>query len=79
MTRRITVLAARLASGGGPLARRRERAARAAIGMPARHPERITAELGRRQEEWLAAVAARLWPQDEYAQIVRDTRPDGGL
>ena len=47
--------------------------------MPARHPERITAELGRRQEEWLAAVAARLWPQDEYAQIVRDTRPDGGL
>ncbi len=80
MMRRITALAARLASlarGGGPLARRRERTARAAIGMPARHPERITRGLRRRHEEWLTGLAARLWPGDEYAEIVRDCRPDG--
>jgi hypothetical protein len=75
----MTARLAALARAGGPLARRRERAARAAIGMPARHPERITAELPGREEQWLAALAAELWPEDEYAQIVRDTRPDGGL
>ena len=55
----------------------REAAARTAIGMPARHPERITAGLRRRQEKWLAGLAAELWPADEYAAIVRDTRPGG--
>jgi hypothetical protein len=79
MTARLAALATRLARAGGPLARRRERAARAAIGMPARHPERLTAELPGRDEQWLAALAAELWPEDEYAQIVRDTRPDSGL
>ena len=75
MTLRLTVALAWLAHGCGPLARRRERAARTAIGMPARHPERITAELRRRDEDWLAGLATDLWPEDEYAQIVRDTHP----
>ena len=80
MKPRITALAARLATlarqaiQAGPLARRREGAARAAIGMPARYPERITRELPAAQEEWLAAVCAELWPADEYTHIIADTR-----
>lgn len=77
MTRRITTRLARAARSRGPLAWRQERAARTAIGMPARHPERITRELPGGDEEWLAALAALLWPDDEYAEIVRNTRPDG--
>jgi hypothetical protein len=67
---RATALAARLAG----VARRRERAARAAIGMPAHHPERLTAELPQAQEHWLAGLAERLWPAGEYTHIVTDTR-----
>ena len=70
MRRRVTALAARLAS----VARRRERAARAAIGMPAHHPERLTAELPKAHQEWLAALAERLWSAGEYTHIVTDTR-----
>lgn len=77
MMRRVTALA-RWARAGGPLAWLREHAARTAIGMPARHPERVTRQLGRRDEAWLTAVAAALWPDDEYTEIVRDTRRDGG-
>jgi predicted pyridoxine 5'-phosphate oxidase superfamily flavin-nucleotide-binding protein len=55
-------------------ARRAERRARKSIGMPARHPERLTAELPEADEEWLAGVAAELWPDDEYAQIIAETR-----
>jgi hypothetical protein len=58
--------------------RNAERTARKALGMPARHPERITAELPEHQEEQLAALAAELWPDDEYAQIIADTRREGG-
>jgi hypothetical protein len=75
MSLRLTIALARITHRRGPLARRRERAARTAIGMPARHPERVTAELRRREEDWLAGLAADLWPEDEYAQIVRDTHP----
>jgi hypothetical protein len=57
---------------GCPACDKAERDARAAIGMPARHPERITAGLPDRQEEWLAALAAALWPQDEYARIIAE-------
>ncbi|HYZ56411.1 MAG TPA: hypothetical protein VE733_23335 [Streptosporangiaceae bacterium] len=46
--------------------------ARAAIGMPARHPEHITRELPRPMEAWLAEVCASLWPDDEYTEIVAD-------
>jgi hypothetical protein len=36
-------------------------------GFPsARHPEALEAELPARDEEWLASVAADLWPADEY-------------
>jgi hypothetical protein len=53
---------------------RAERQARAALGMPARHPERITAELPAAGEEWLAELAEALWPADEYVQIITSTR-----
>jgi hypothetical protein len=37
-------------------------------GFPsARHPEALEAELPEPDEEWLASVAADLWPADEYA------------
>jgi hypothetical protein len=84
MTRRLAILAsclswlARRARAACLPLPRTERAARALIGMPARHPERITRELSFGQEEWLAGVAARLWPEDEYAEIIRETRPHGG-
>jgi hypothetical protein len=58
------------------VATRRERSARAAIGMPAHHPERITRELPRGQEEWLAALCTALWPDDEYADITNGTWKD---
>jgi hypothetical protein len=51
-----------------------ERAARKAMGMPARHPERLTAELPEGQEEWLAGLAAELWPDDDYTAIISETR-----
>lgn len=81
MTARLISLLAAFAERAGwvpPVVPWREVAARTAIGMPARHPERLTAELRRREEEWLAAVAAELWPTDEYAEIIRDTNPHGG-
>ena len=42
--------------------------------MAARHPERITRELPRGQEEYLAALADTLWPGDEYAAIITELR-----
>jgi hypothetical protein len=49
-----------------------EHAARAAIGMPAGHPEHITRELPGPAEAWLAELCAGLWPDDEYTEIVAD-------
>jgi len=57
---------------GCPLCGKAERDARTAIGMAARHPERITRELPGGQEEYLAAVAEALWPDDEYAAIIAE-------
>ena len=79
ITRALAWLAARLGVHvrgrcGCPACDKAERDARAAIGMPARHPERITRELPGGQEEWLAALAAALWPDDEYAEIIIETR-----
>ena len=51
---------------------RRERAARAAIGMPPGHPELLTRKPGRAEWRHLAAWIADLWPNDEYAAIVTD-------
>jgi hypothetical protein len=64
---------------GCPACDTAEQDARTAIGMPARHPERITRDLPDRQEEYLAALADALWPRDEYARIIaelwREDRP----
>ena len=49
---------------------RKERAARAAAGMPARHPEHLTRKPGRAEWRQLAAWLAELWPGDEYTAIV---------
>jgi hypothetical protein len=57
---------------GCPLCCKAERDARAAIGMPARHPERITSELPAGQEKCLAALVSALWPEDEYAEIIAE-------
>ena len=53
---------------------RKERSARAATGMPARHPELITRPPGRAEWKQLAAWLAELWPGDEYTAIVTGTR-----
>jgi len=42
------------------------------------HPESLTAELPGADEEYLAALAAGLWPADEYTEIVRPDPPEGG-
>lgn len=59
---------------GCPICDRAEQDARAAIGMPARHTEKITAALTDGQEEWLAVLAAALWPAEEYTAIITETR-----
>jgi hypothetical protein len=45
-----------------------EREARAILGMPAGHPEHLTRPLRRAHERRLDALAAELWPNDEYAR-----------
>ena len=58
---------------GCPACNTVERDARTAISVPAHHPERINGDLPAGQEEWLAALAAALWPGDEYAAIIDQT------
>ena len=76
LARAIAWLRARLGTVrrrcGCPFCGKAERDARTAIGMPARHPERITADLPARQEDYLAALADALWPADEYATIIAE-------
>ena len=55
---------------------RAERAARAAIGMPALHPELITRTPGRAEWTLLAALTAELWPADEYVAILTEVMRD---
>ena len=79
VTRALAWLCVRLgvhvrSQSGCPACDKAERDARAAIGMPARHPEQITSDLPAGQEKWLAALAAALWPGDEYAEIIIQTR-----
>jgi hypothetical protein len=38
--------------------------------MATRHLERLIRDLGDGQEEWLAALAAGLWPNDKYTAII---------
>jgi hypothetical protein len=66
------------AEGGQGRIRFRERIARAAIGMPAEHPELITRKPGRAEWKLLSAWCAELWPHDEYTAIVAQAwRKDG--
>jgi hypothetical protein len=78
-TRRLrlagSILAARLLRRLAP--GKSERDARRAVGMPARHPERITRDLAAGQDEWLAELASELWPDDEYTIIVAELWRDG--
>jgi hypothetical protein len=59
---------------GCPACDKTERDARRLIGMPIRHPERITRDLPAGQDEWLAALADQLWPDDEYTAIITELR-----
>jgi hypothetical protein len=51
---------------------RKERIARATIGMPAEHPELVTRKPGRAEWKLLTAWLAELWPHDEYTAIVAE-------
>jgi hypothetical protein len=53
---------------------RNERIARAALAMPAGHPELLTRKPGRGEWQLLAAWLAELWPHDEYSAIVAEQR-----
>jgi hypothetical protein len=65
-------------AGGSGRISRKERIARAAIGMPAEHPELVTRKPGRTEWKQLTAWLAELWPSDEYTAIVAEAwRKDG--
>jgi hypothetical protein len=61
------------ADGQGRISRK-ERIARAAIGMPANHIELITRSPSRAEWKELTAWLAELWPNDEYTAIVAEAR-----
>jgi hypothetical protein len=58
-------------SGPGRISRK-ERIARAAIGMPAGHPELLTRKPGRGEWRQLTAWLAEMWPNDEFTAIVTE-------
>jgi hypothetical protein len=55
---------------------RKERIARAAIGMPVGHSECVTRSPGRAEWKLFAAWCAELWPNDEYTAIAEEWRQD---
>jgi hypothetical protein len=57
-----------------PACDKTEQHARAQLGMPRLHPERITRTPRHREETWLRAAEAVLWPDDEYAAIILEFR-----
>ena len=65
------------ADGPGRISRR-ERLARAAVGMPDLHPELLTRKPARAEWQLLATWCAELWPQDEYTAIVAEPRRKDG-
>jgi hypothetical protein len=69
------------AAGGHGRISRKERIARAVVGIPAGHPELITRKSGRAEWKLLATWWTELWPNDEYTAIVaerwRQDRPPG--
>ena len=60
------------AAGGPGRIGRKERIARAAIGVPAGHPELLTRKPGRAEWKQFAAWLAELWPNDEYTAIAAE-------
>jgi hypothetical protein len=73
--RRLTALARGHARRCGcPACDHAERDARAKLGMPVRHPEKITRDLPPGQDEQLAELASVLWPGDEYTAIIAELR-----
>jgi hypothetical protein len=70
-----------IAAGGQGRISRKERIARAALGMAADHPELLTRKPSRAEWKQLTAWLAELWPNDEYTAIVaeawRRDRPPG--
>jgi hypothetical protein len=69
-----------LPAGPGRISRK-ERIARAAIGMPADHPELVTRRPARAEWKLLETWLGEMWPHDEYTAIVaqawRQDRPPG--
>lgn len=51
---------------------RKETVARAAVGMPTRHPELITRTPSRGEWRQLATWLAELWPNDDYTVIAAE-------
>jgi hypothetical protein len=65
-------------AGGQNHISRKEQIARAAVGMPAGHPELVTRKPGSAEWRLLATWCAELWPHDEYTAIVAEAwRKDG--
>ena len=65
-------------AGGEGRISRKEQIARAAVGMPAGHPELVTRKPGRAEWRLLATWCTELWPHDEYTAIVAEAwRKDG--
>ncbi len=65
-------------AGGHGRISRKERIARAALGIPAGHPELVTRKPGRAEWKLFTAWLAELWPHDEYTAIVAEAwRKDG--
>jgi hypothetical protein len=65
------------ADGQGRISRG-ERIARAAIGMPAEHPELVTRKPSRAEWKLFTAWCTELWPHDEYTAIVAESRREDG-
>jgi hypothetical protein len=58
--------------GGRGRNSRKERIARAVLGMPADHPEQLTRKPSRAEWRQFTIWLAELWPHDEYTAIVTD-------
>lgn len=61
------------AAGQGRISRK-ERLARAALDMPAEHPELVTGKPSRAEWKQLTVWLAEMWPNDEYSEIVTEAR-----
>ena len=60
-----------------PPGRLHERNARRELGMPARHPERVTRPPSRRDRQLLDTLQASAWPENEWVDVLiyRDGAP----